>query len=145
MSTSEDRLSMRPDADVEPLESDRSIGELVAQLGTDLGQLVTTQVELARRELTAEAKDAGKAAGLLGAGSLVAYLSLTLFCFAAAWGLSEVVPEGVAFLIVAAVVGVIAVVLMLVGRQRVEAAKAVAPATIETLKEDAQWTRQQMS
>lgn len=132
------------DLAVEPLESDRSLGELFSQLGDDLSGLVTAQMDLARAELKQEAKDAGQAAGLLGAGSVVGYLALTLLCFAAAWGLSEVVPEGVAFLIVAAIVGIAAAVLVLLGRQRIEAAKDVAPHTVETLKEDAEWTRRQI-
>jgi hypothetical protein len=137
--------TLREDTAVEPLESERSIGELFSQLGEDLGGLVTSQMELARAELTAEVKDAGKAAGLLGGGAILGYLTLTLLCFAAAWGLSEVVPEGVAFLIVAAVIGVIAAALALVGRRQVEAAKQVAPETVETIKEDVQWTRRQMT
>lgn len=133
------------DRQVEPLESERSLGELFSQLGEDLAGLVTSQMELARTELTAEVKDAGKAAGLLGAGSVLGYLALTLLCFAAAWGLSEVVPEGVAFLIVGAVVGIVAAVLVAVGRKQVEAAKHVAPETVKTIKEDVQWTRRQMT
>ena len=138
-------MSVHDDRAVEPLESDRSLGELFSRLGEDLSGLISTQMELARAELTAEAKNAGKAAGLLGAGSILGYLALTLLCFAAAWGLSEIVPEGVAFLIVGLVVGVVAGVLVMIGRKQVEAAKSVAPETVETLKEDVQWTRRQMT
>jgi hypothetical protein len=137
--------ALHEDTAIEPLEPERSIGELFAQLGEDLGGLVSSQMELARAELTAEVKDAGKAAGLLGAGAILGYLTLTLLCFAAAWGLTEVLPEGLAFLIVAAVVGVVAGALVLVGRRQVEAAKRVAPETMETIKEDVQWTRRQMT
>jgi F0F1-type ATP synthase assembly protein I len=137
--------SLDTDTAVEPLDAERSLGELFSKLGEDLSGLVTSQIELARTELTAEAKDAGKAAGLLAAGSITAYLALTLLCFAAAWGLSEVVPEGVAFLIVGLIVGLVAGALVLVGRKHMEAAKRVAPETIETIKEDVQWTRRQMT
>jgi uncharacterized membrane protein YqjE len=132
------------DRAVEPIESDQSLGELFSRLGEDLSQLVTSQMELAREELKEEARTAGKAAGLLGAGSIVGYLALTLLCFAAAWGLSAVVHEGVAFLIVAVVVGIIAGVLMITGKKRLDDAKDPVPETRETLKEDVQWTRQQM-
>ena len=137
--------SLDTDTDVEPLEADRSLGELFSQLGEDLGGLVSSQMELARAELTAEVKDAGRAAGLLGAGSILGYLALTLLCFAAAWGLSEIVPEGVAFLIVGVIVGAVAGALVMIGRKQVEAAKRVAPETMETIKEDVQWTRRQMT
>lgn len=133
------------DTAVEPLEADRSLGELFGQLGEDLTQLISSQMDLAREELKQDAKEAGQAAGLLGAGTIVGYLALTLACFAAAWGLSEVMPEGFAFLIVAAIVGIVAGVLVVLGRQRLdEATKDVAPQTMETLKEDAEWTRRQI-
>lgn len=134
-----------PDPAVQPLEHERSLGELFSQLGEDLSGLVTSQMELARTELTAEVKDAGRAAGLLGAGSVLGYLALTLLCFAAAWGLSELVPEGVAFLMVGVVVGLVAAALVVIGRKQVEAAKRVAPETVKTIKEDVQWTRRQMT
>lgn len=132
------------DRAVEPLESEHSLGELFARLGEHLGGLVSAQVELAREELSTEAKQAAQAAGMLGAGALLSYLTLTLLCFAAAWGLSEVMPAGLAFLVVAVVVGLVAAVTVVMGKQRVEAAREVAPKTMETLKEDAQWTRQQV-
>jgi hypothetical protein len=137
-------MSVHDDRAVEPLEAEHSLGELFGRLGEDLSGLISSQMELARAELTQEAKQAGRAAGMLGAGSVLAYLTLTLLCFAAAWGLSEVVPEGIAFLIVGLVVGVVAAVLVLVGRKQVEAAKQVAPETIDTIKEDVQWTRRQV-
>jgi hypothetical protein len=134
-----------PDPEVEPLQAERSLGELFSQLGEDLSGLISSQMELARAELTAEARQAGKAAGLLGAGGLLGYLALTLLCFAAAWGLSEVVPEGVAFLIVGVVVAIVAAVLVARGRKQMEATRRVAPETVQTLKEDVQWTRRQMT
>lgn len=144
MSTSE-RRSTASGLATEPIDADQSLGELFGRLGEDLGELVSAQMELARKELTAEAKSTGQAAGLLGVGSIVGYLALTLACFAAAWGLSEVVPEGVAFLIVAVVVGIVAGVLMTVGKKRLEEVKEIAPETVESLKEDAEWARRQIN
>ncbi len=132
------------DLAVEPLESDASIGELFGRLGQDVSQLITSQVELARRELKDEATAAAKVGGLFGAGAVAAHLALLLACFAAAWGLSEIVPEGVAFLIVAVVVGLIAATLMIIGRRRMDEAKDIAPKTVQSLKEDVEWTRQQV-
>ncbi len=132
------------DLAVEPIDSDASIGELFGRLGEDVSQLITSQVELARRELKDEARAAVRVGGLFGAGAIAAHLALLLVCFAAAWGLSEIVPEGVAFLIVAVVVGAVAATLMVVGRRRMEMAKDIAPQTVRSLKEDVEWTRQQM-
>ena len=57
----------------------------------------------------------------------------------AEWGLAEVVPEGVAFLIVGAAYGIVALALLALGRQRLKAVKPVPEQTVETLKEDAAW------
>jgi hypothetical protein len=145
VTTNDERPLRQEEREIEPLDPELSLGELFARLGDDIGQLVSTQMELARQELKTEVKEAGRTAGLLGAGSFLGGLSLTLFCFAAAWGLSEVVPEGVGFLIVAVVVGAVAAVLMVMGRQKLEDVKDVAPETRQSLKEDVQWTRHQVT
>jgi hypothetical protein len=64
-----------------------------------------------------------------------------LLSFAAAWALAELMPIGVAFLIVGAVYAVIAVIAALSARERARQVKVVPEQTKETLEEDAQWLR----
>lgn len=128
-----------------PVESDASLGELVGRVSRDFSNLVSTQVELAKVEIKEEIATAGRGAGMLGAGAFCAYLAVVLVAFAAAWGLSEVVPEGVAFLIVGAVFAAAAAVLLPRGRRRLRSLTPVAPKTADTLKEDMKWARAQMS
>jgi uncharacterized membrane protein len=101
-------------------------------------------MELARVEIREEAAKAGKAAGMLGAGGLIAYLGFALLATAAAWGLAEAIDAGWAFLIVGLVVGAIGAVLVLMGRNRLRDVRPVPDETVETLKEDAQWARAQV-
>ena len=68
-----------------------------------------------------------------------------LLSFAAAWGLAEVLPTGVAFLIIGGAYGLVALALVGLGRQHLKAVKPVPEQTVETLKEDAAWAKQQMS
>jgi hypothetical protein len=121
-----------------------SLGELFGHLTSDLGDLMRSEIELARVEIREEAAKAGQAAGMLGAGGLVAYLGLALVATAAAWGLAEAIDAGWAFLIVGLVVGAIGAVLIVMGRDRLKAVKPVPEQTVETLKEDAQWARAQV-
>jgi Putative Actinobacterial Holin-X, holin superfamily III len=51
----------------------------------------------------------------------------------------------VAFLIVGAVSGAVALVLAAFGRQRIKTVKPVPEQTVETLKENVAWARQRMS
>jgi uncharacterized membrane protein YqjE len=133
-----------PDDPSQPVEPDASLGELLNRLTHDFSGLVTTQVELAKVEIKEEVASAGRAAGILGSGTLCAYMALVLLSFAAAWGLSEIVPEGVAFLIVGAVYAVAAAILIPKGKQKLTEIRP-GEQTAETVKEDVQWAREQMS
>jgi uncharacterized membrane protein YqjE len=134
-----------PDDPTKPLEPDQSLGDLLGRVSSDFSNLVSTQVELAKVEIKEEIANAGRGAGLLGGGAFCAYLAVVLLSFAAAWGLSEVVPEGVAFLIVGAVYAVAAAVLLPRGRDRLTHLHPVPERTAETVKEDVRWAREQMS
>lgn len=123
---------------------DQSLGELFGTLTSDLSELVRSEMELARVEIREEAAKAGRAAGLLGAGGLIAYLGLGLLAMAAAWGLAEVVDAGWAFLIVGLVIAAIGVVVLMKGRDRLREVRPVPEETVETLKEDARWARAQL-
>jgi hypothetical protein len=123
---------------------ERKLGDLFADLSRDFSTLMRQEVELAKTEIRDEARRAGKAGGMLGAAAIAGYFCLLLLSFAAAWGLSEVVPEGVAFLIVAAVYGIAAAALFLTGRRRLREVHPVPDDTVETLKEDVQWAKAQL-
>jgi len=128
----------------EPSLDERSLGELFGRLTSDLGELMRSEIELARAEIREEAGKAGKAGGMLGAGGLIAYLGLALVATAAAWGLAEVIDAGWAFLVVGLAVGALGAALVLMGRDRLRDVRPVPEQTVETLKEDAQWARAQV-
>jgi hypothetical protein len=125
--------------------SDASLGVLVGQLTTDLGALLRDEVQLAKVELKEDATRAAKAGGMLGAAGFAGYVAILLLSFAAAWGLAEVVPVGVAFLIVGIVWGAVGAVLFAAGRARVRDLDMKPEQTIETMQENVQWARQQKS
>lgn len=122
--------------------SEKSLGELVSQLSSDLSDLVSTQLELAKVEIKEEVARAGKGAGLLTGGAVAAHLAVLLLSLAAAWGLSEAMPTGFAFLIVGLVWAVAAAVLALNGRNQLREVEPV-PQTKDTLKEDVEWVKAQ--
>ena len=128
----------------QPLAGDTGVGELLSKVTDDFSQLVRTHVELAKVEIKEEVSKAGKGAGMLTASALAAYLTVTLLSFAAAWGLSEVVPEGAAFLIVGLVWAAITAVLALSGKKELQSVKAP-PQTKQTIQEDKQWAKEQTS
>lgn len=125
-----------------PIEADKSLGELLSRLTSDFGDLVTTQVQLAKVEVKEEVSRASKGAGMLTGAGVVAFLAVMLLSFAAAWGLAEVMPEGLAFLIVGVVWAIVAAVLYVSGRKQLDAVK-VPPQTKASLEEDVEWAKRQ--
>jgi hypothetical protein len=130
-------VDVRRDPPPEP-----SLGELLGATTRDLSDLFKSEIQLAKLELKEEASTAAKAGGMMAGAGVLAHLALLLLLFAAAWGLATVMPTGLAFLIVAVVVGIVAYVMLMVGRNRMKSATPVAPQTTRTLKEDAEWARQ---
>jgi len=128
----------------EPLEADQSLSELVSRLTSDVGNLVSTQIELAKVEIKEEVRRAGKGVGMVGGGGLAAYFALLLLSFAVAYWLGDAFDDlGWGFFAVAVVYGAVAAVLVLKGKEQITSATPVAEQTIETIKEDVAWARQQ--
>ncbi|NWF29121.1 phage holin family protein [Streptomyces sp. PKU-EA00015] len=124
-----------------PGTQDRSVGELLTAVTSDVQQLFRQEAALAKAEVREEAAKAGKAAGMYGgagfAGSMVALFA----SLAAVFGLANVMDAGWAALIVTGVWTVVGAVLFVKGRARMRQVSPKPERTVETLKEDAQWAR----
>jgi uncharacterized membrane protein YqjE len=126
--------------------TDDSIGELLGKVAGDVSALFASEIELAKVELREEAKQAGRAAAMLGAGAAAAWFALTLLSFAAAWGLAEWLDSpALGFLIIGAVYTAAAALLLVQARDRVRAVNLVPEDTIATIKEDIEWFKRQKS
>lgn len=112
-----------------------TIGQLVANASKDLSGLVRGEIELAKTELKKTAVKAGTGAGMFAAAAFLLVLVIILLSIAAAFGLTAAgLDPAIAFLIVAGVYLLIAVVLVLIGRRTLRGAKGP-QRTIETSKE----------
>jgi len=118
-----------------PHGEEPSLGTLVSSATKDLSALVRSEVELAKLELKNEAKHAIAGSGLFGAAAFLGLFAAILLTIAAAYGLTALgIPNGFAFLIVAAVFLVVAGFLALIGKRQVT--KIGAPErTIRTTKD----------
>jgi len=128
-----------------PRNDERSLGELFTELARETGTLVRQEVTLAKTEVTQKASRLGRDIGVLAVGALVAYAGFLALLAAAILGLTEAGLDGwLAALIVGILVGVVGALLV---RQALAAIKRddLAPRqTVETLKEDAQWAKEQV-
>jgi len=139
------RPTEEPALRTEPKQADRSLGELVADMTTEVSTLMRQEVQLAKVELKEEASRAGKAGGTLGAGALTAYFALLFTSLALAWLLDEVMHTALAFFLVALLYGIAAAILISRGRQQLKQVDPVPRQTVETLKEDVGWAKAQKS
>ena len=124
---------------------DQSIGDLLKQLSQETTTLVRKELELAKAEVTEKGKQAGVGAGMFGGAGVAGLLalgSLTAFLIAL---LATAMEVWIAALIVTVLWTVVAGVLALVGRNKVQEATPPAPQTVETIKEDVQWAKTQKS
>jgi uncharacterized membrane protein YqjE len=115
--------------------SDTSVGELIGEVTRDLSTLMRQELDLAKAELRQEAAKTGKAAGMLGAAGLAGYMVLLFLSVALWWALSNVMDQGWAALIVAAIWAVIGAVLYSTGRKQLREVRPKPERTAETLKQ----------
>jgi xanthine/uracil permease len=125
-------------------KEERSLGELFAELARETSSLVRQEVELAKTELTHKATQVGKDAGVIGAGGAVAYAGLLVLLAAAVLGLGELMPLWLSALVVGLVVGAIGYSMIQKGRNDLKTADLTPHETIESLKEDTEWAKDQI-
>ena len=123
---------------------DRPIGEVAAALTRDLSLLVRQELELAKAEMREKGKVALPGLGMMGAAGAVALLAggaLTAFLVLV---LSLFLDDWLAALITGVALAGVAAALALAGKERVEEMGTPLPEqTIETIKEDAAWMKEQ--
>jgi len=122
----------------------RPLGDLFGDLATDMANLVRQEVTLAKVEITQKAKYVGRNVGYLVIGGAVAYAALLAIIAALIMLLAKVVPGWGAALIVGAVIGGIGWLLIGKAMMALQQADLTPRETVETLKEDATWMKQQI-
>jgi uncharacterized membrane protein YqjE len=135
-----------PTAETRPLQPDKTVGDLFNQVASDVGALLSTEIDLAKLELREEAMRAGRAAKLMSTGAIVAYFAAVMLSFAAAWAIGDAVDiPAIGFLVIGVLYAIAAAFLILRGREQVRRINGVPKQTIATIKEDIQWAKQQAS
>ena len=116
--------------------------ELLRSLAEDVKVLVLCETELATQEVKAKASEARAGAEMLGAGLLIAFVSVLALTAAAILALAIVLPAWAAATVVGVFLLCLAVGLVLPARARFRRAMPLAPTeTIDAAKEDIEWIR----
>ena len=124
-------------------KDDRSIGELIAELSRETVALVRQEVQLAKAEMSQKASRVGKNVGFLIVGGVVAYTGLLAIVAAVIIVLGGVIPLWLSALVVGLVIAAIGLFLIVKGANTLRQEDPAPQETIETLKEDREWLRDQ--
>jgi len=122
----------------------RPLGDLFSDLATDMSNLVRQEVALAKVEITQKAKYVGRNVGYLVVGGAVAYAALLAIIAAIIMLLAKIMPNWGATLLVGVVVAGIGWMLIGKAMTALQQADLTPRETVETLKEDATWMKQQI-
>lgn len=122
---------------------DRSLGELFRDLVQELTTLVRQEIALATAEVGDKATRIGKQIGLLAVGGAVAYAGVLAIVAAAIVLLGQVVPLWLSALLIGLVVAGIGYVLVNGALAELRRVDLTPRRTVETLKDDLQWAREQ--
>jgi hypothetical protein len=132
-------------ADTNKNSQDKSLGELFGELARETSTLVRQEVQLAKTEITQNISKVTKnivflvAGGLLGLGAFGAFVAALIFA------LANFVAPWLAALIVALVLGGIGGALLMKALGAMKGANLAPHHTIETIKEDVRWAKEQVN
>ena len=122
----------------------RPLGDLFSDLASDMSNLVRQEVNLAKLEVTQKAKYLGRNVGYLIVGGAVAYAGMLAVIAAIIMLLDRYMPAWGAALLVGVVVALIAWLMIGKAMSALQQADLTPRETVETLKEDATWMKQQI-
>ena len=120
-----------------------SLGQLFGDLSREMTTLVRQEVRLASSELSQKAARVGREVGFVALGGAVTYAGFLAIVAALILGLAMVIPGWLAALIVGLVVAAVGYVLVQRGLAALKRADLAPQQTIETLKEDMAWAKEQ--
>ena len=115
--------------------TERTLGQLVADATQDISTIVRSEIAMAKAEVTAEAKIAGKGAGMLAGAAFVGLLGLIFLFHTLANVLDVWLPLWAGYLITTVVLFLLAAILGLVGKNSMSKVKPKPERTIRNAQE----------
>lgn len=127
------------------LKQDRSIGELFGQLSQDMTLLVRQEIQLARTEMSDKLSRFTTNLVSVLSGGFVAYLGGLALVAALILAVRDLANISLALsaLIVGAVLAIVGYVMLQKGVKELKRVDLAPRRTVETLKDDVQWAKEQ--
>jgi uncharacterized membrane protein YqjE len=122
---------------------DRSFSDVFQDIVRNLQEIVRSEVRLAKTEIREEAVKAKSSATLLGGGAVTGLFAVLFFLLTILYALVRVMPDWAAAMVVGAVLAVIAGITLSAGTKQLKVIHPTPERTVETIKENVEWVKQQ--
>ena len=123
--------------------ADRSFAEVLQDIVRGVQEIVRSEVRLAKVELREEVGKTKSSVIMLGAGGVAGLFAALFLLFMIVAALSLVMPSWAANLIVGVVLAIAAAVMLSMGMSRYRLINAKPARTVQTVKENIEWAKQQ--
>jgi len=130
--------------DLNRQDSEPTLGDLFTSLTSDLTTLVRKEIDLARTETMEKVTGVTRNVVMMVAGGLVAYAGLIALIMAAIFLLNQALSLWVSALIVGIVVIIIGAILLSIGKSSLNNMTVVPEKTVETMKDNTEWAKEQV-
>lgn len=120
---------------------ERPVAEVFRDIIGNVQEMVRSEVRLARAEIREEASKTARAGAMLVAGGVMGLIAGVFLLVCLAQLLDLVMPDWAAALVVALALGIPAAILISRGRQRLHV--PIPDRTIENVKENVEWMKNQ--
>ncbi len=123
---------------------ERSLGDLFGELSQQTSTLVKKEIELARLEVTRSATTTARNAAMIAVGGVIAYAGAIVVLIGLGWLLASLgLPVWIALVIVGGLTLAIGGFLAYRALDAMRKAQVVPERTVETIKEDVEWAKEQ--
>jgi len=126
-------------------KEERSLGDLFTELAGETGNLVRQEVALAQAEVTYKATEAGKNIGSLAIGGAVAYAGALAVIAGVIVLLSQFIPAWLSAVVVGLAITAAGYFMISSALAKLGKTDPVPRETIESIKEDAEWLKKEIT
>jgi uncharacterized membrane protein YqjE len=126
------------------MQQGRTMAEVLQDIVANIQEIFRSEFRLAKVEIQQQTAQAARSAVPLIIGVLLGLYAFGFLLLAAVHALSLAVDPWLASLIVGVAVLAISLALVSMGRNRLKQVKVVPEKTVETVKENVQWAKQQI-
>ena len=125
------------------MATERSFTVVLQDIMRNVQEIIRAEVRLAKAEIREEASKAFSSMVWVMVGAVCAAFALTFLLWTVVYAVGLVWPMWAATLVVAAVLGIAGAVMLSSGIQRMKHVSPTPERTVETIKENVAWVKQQ--